>query len=148
MTKEALKLTLEALERCVSTCFDQYAHEQVMSKPEHFVNQTITAIREALAQPVQHREGHWCADLTCSKCYSADFRLKHTAPPLPVQQVQEPDLTAVYMSGLYDGKKKRPWVGLTDEDLKLLSDKWRIVYGGWVEDFAKEIEQALKEKNT
>jgi hypothetical protein len=43
---------------------------------------------------------------------------------------------------------KRPWVGLTDEDLKLLSDKWRIVYGGWVEDFAKEIEQALKEKNT
>ena len=42
----------------------------------------------------------------------------------------------------------RPWVGLTDEDLKPLSDKWRIVYGGWVEDFAKEIEAKLKEKNT
>jgi hypothetical protein len=28
---------------------------------------------------------------------------------------------------------QREWVGLTDEDLKPLSDKWRIVYGGWVE---------------
>ena len=54
MTKdEALKLALEALERCVATCFDPYAHEQVMSWPEHFVNQTITAIKEALAQPEQ-----------------------------------------------------------------------------------------------
>jgi hypothetical protein len=42
----------------------------------------------------------------------------------------------------------RPWVGLTDEDLKPLSDKWRIVYGGWVEEFAKEIETKFKEKNT
>jgi hypothetical protein len=49
MTKDkALKMALEALERCVATCFDPYAHEQVMSKPEHFVNQTITAIKEAL----------------------------------------------------------------------------------------------------
>jgi hypothetical protein len=48
---EALKLALEALERCVATCFDQYAHEQVMGRPEHFVNQTITAIKEALEQP-------------------------------------------------------------------------------------------------
>jgi hypothetical protein len=45
-------------------------------------------------------------------------------------------------------RAKREWVGLTDEDLKPLSDKWRIVYGGWVEDFAKEIEAKLKERNT
>ena len=51
MTKdEALKMALETLERCVATCFDPYAHDQVMSWPEHFVNQTITAINEALAQ--------------------------------------------------------------------------------------------------
>jgi len=51
MTKdEALKLALEALERCVATCFDLYAHEQAISWSEHFVNQTITAIKEALAQ--------------------------------------------------------------------------------------------------
>ena len=51
MTKdEALKLALEALERSVATCFDQYAHQQVMSQPDHFMNQAITAIKEALAQ--------------------------------------------------------------------------------------------------
>jgi N-methylhydantoinase B/oxoprolinase/acetone carboxylase alpha subunit len=53
--KEALKLALEALERSVATCFDRYAHEQVMSRPEHFVNQAITAIKEALAQPPQRK---------------------------------------------------------------------------------------------
>ena len=50
---EALKMALEALERCVATCFDPYAHEQAMSWSEHFVNQTITAIKESLAQPEQ-----------------------------------------------------------------------------------------------
>ena len=54
MTKdEALKLALDALERCVATCFDPYAHEQAMSWPEHFVNQAITAIKEALAEQEQ-----------------------------------------------------------------------------------------------
>lgn len=45
-------------------------------------------------------------------------------------------------------ERKRPWVGLTDEDLKTLSDKWRIVYGGWVEDFAQAIANKLKERNS
>lgn len=31
---------------------------------------------------------------------------------------QEPDeLTIAYMSGFFDGKKKREWVGLTDEEI-------------------------------
>ncbi len=37
---------LEALEKAVATCFDSYAHEQVMSRPEHFVNQAIAAAKE------------------------------------------------------------------------------------------------------
>ena len=53
MSIEAMKLALEALENCVATCFDQYAHEQVMSRPEHFVNQTITALRQAIEQAEQ-----------------------------------------------------------------------------------------------
>jgi len=43
---------------------------------------------------------------------------------------------------------QRTWVGLTEEDLKLLSAEWRIVYGAWMDDFAKDIEHKLKEKNT
>ena len=42
----------------------------------------------------------------------------------------------------------RTWVGLTDEDLKPICDEWRIVYGAWMDDFAKDIEAKLKEKNT
>ena len=42
---------------------------------------------------------------------------------------------------------ERTWVGLTEEDLKLLSAEWRIVYGAWMDDFAKDIEAKLKEKN-
>jgi hypothetical protein len=47
-----------------------------------------------------------------------------------------------------DLQKKREFVGLTEEDLKLLSAEWRIVYGAWMDDFAKDIEAKLKEKNT
>jgi len=43
---------------------------------------------------------------------------------------------------------KQEWVGLTDEDLKPICDEWRIVYGAWTHDFAREIEAKLKEKNT
>jgi len=42
---------------------------------------------------------------------------------------------------------QRTWVGLTEEDLKLLSAEWRIVYGAWMDDFARDIEAKLKEKN-
>jgi hypothetical protein len=43
---------------------------------------------------------------------------------------------------------QRTWVGLTDEELEQLSNKWRIIYGGHVGDFAREVEAKLKEKNT
>lgn len=43
---------------------------------------------------------------------------------------------------------KKPWVGLTDEELEQLSNKWKIIYGGHVDDFSREVEAKLKEKNT
>jgi hypothetical protein len=48
-TDKALDLALEALEKSVAACFDRCAHEQVMSRPEHFINQAITAIKQARA---------------------------------------------------------------------------------------------------
>lgn len=68
MTKdEALKLAMEALERSVATCFNQYAHQQVMSQPDHFINTAITAIKEALAQPEQDGECKYCTH-GCPAC--------------------------------------------------------------------------------
>jgi hypothetical protein len=58
---------------------------------------------------------------------------------------------AVEINGAIESKitelPQRPWVGLTDEELEQLSNKWRIIYGGHVGDFAHEIEAKLKEKN-
>ena len=119
MTKdEALKLALEALD-IVKIHFTQNRH----------VNEAITAIKEALAQPapvqepVAHSDGYWCVDLTCKKCYGADFRFKHTTPP------------------------QRTWVGLTDKeamqicvDCGCLSEDWLVLLDA--------IETKLKEKNT
>jgi len=74
MTKqtEALKLALEALEEARTN--DDSCEKWDRNK------EAITAVKEALAQPEQlvaHREAFWCVDLTCKKCYGADFRFKH-----------------------------------------------------------------------
>ena len=49
--RSLLQRALVTLETCVSLCFDRYSHEQVMSHPDHFVNQTLNALREELARP-------------------------------------------------------------------------------------------------
>ena len=95
MTKdEALKLALKALERSVATCFDQRSHDEVMGRPEHFINKAITAIKKALAQPEQepvawadHGVVNWIADKQFQ--HEADL---YTTPP------------------------QREFVGLTDEE--------------------------------
>ena len=67
------------------------------------------------------------------------------------QPAQEPDeLTIAYMSGLYDGKKKRPWVGLTDDEIKeSYAEAYKVAQGRRLEvAFAQVIDAKLKEKNT
>ena len=56
---------------------------------------------------------------------------------------QEPDdLTIAYMSGFHDGKKKREWVGLTDEEVVECWARRNMFH------IAHAIEAKLKEKNT
>ena len=43
---------------------------------------------------------------------------------------------------------QRTWVGLTNNELQPIADEYRILFGSWVEDFARAIEAKLKEKNT
>jgi hypothetical protein len=43
---------------------------------------------------------------------------------------------------------QRQWVGLTNNELQPIADEYRILFGGWVEEFARAIEAKLKEKNT
>jgi hypothetical protein len=43
---------------------------------------------------------------------------------------------------------KKPWVGLTNNELQPIADEYRILFGFWVKDFARAIEAKLREKNT
>jgi hypothetical protein len=54
------------------------------------------------------------------------------------RMVEEDDDTQVY---------KKPWVGLTNNELQPIADEYRILFGSWVEDFARAIEAKLREKN-
>ncbi len=56
---DAMKQAMEALDKSVSTCFDRYAYEQVMSRPEHFINQTIAALRLAIEQAERQEPVAW-----------------------------------------------------------------------------------------
>ena len=70
-----------------------------------------------------HRDNFWCVDLTCKKCYSADFRLMYTHPP------------------------QRTWIGLMDEEVLKFQDIVPNSYSIDLIAFAKAIEAKLKEKN-
>ena len=42
---------------------------------------------------------------------------------------------------------QRTWVGLTNNELQPIADEYRILFGSWVEDFARAIEANLRSKN-
>jgi hypothetical protein len=44
-------------------------------------------------------------------------------------------------------KAQRTWVGLTNNELQPIADEYRILFGSWVEDFARAIEAKLRSKN-
>ena len=164
MTKdETLKLALEALERCVATCFDPYSHEQAMSGSEHFVNQTITAIKEALAQP----EHGWTPERIAGMARLKEAQDKKLAEPEqePVAWISATELLVMRGNalggakdwrvnlglepeegdvGLYTIPLQRTWVGLTRTELI----RCGVLPFGMSYQLYEAIETKLKEKNT
>ena len=65
----------------------------------------------------------------------------YTAPPQ--REYMPDDLIATYEKGFADGKAKREWQGLTDEEIKEILDCGRPNLVN-----IKKAEQKLKEKNT
>jgi hypothetical protein len=89
--------------------------------------QAIRQATEQAQEPVAYMDGYgnlYSLEEIARGCLEADIPLYATPQP------------------------QRTWVGMTEEDLKLLSAEWRIVYGAWMDDFARDIEAKLKEKNT
>ena len=90
------------------------------------------------AQPEQEP---WCMKMNGCKTKCEDCPDEAAQPPLPVQPESD-DLTIAYMSGFHDGKKKRPWVGLTDDEIEY----W-IGCNTSKPALVRAISKALKEKN-
>ena len=143
MTKdEALKLALEA---AYLAGFDasgegynaEYPFGDHKKDPEQdaaWVKDRDNALRQALAQqeqePVAWKETD---EVECPVCQERGFPWPECGHITYLERTTPP---------------QRTWVGLTEEDLKLLSAEWRIVYGAWLDDFARDIEAKLRSKNT
>ena len=162
MTQEALKLALEALERSVATCFDQYAHQQVMSQPDHFINQAITAIKEALrehamrevqrlGQEIEQEPIGTVKELFTQTAWERlDLRgstkvYLNTTPP---QRGKEPVKYSDYEpDGVHHNKPpQRTWVGLTESERRLINFQWQDG-NGTATEIIDLVEAKLKQKN-
>jgi hypothetical protein len=146
MTKEALKLALEALEAnhflihgsetkgglafCMdgyySGCFDIDSNDKQ-------TNKAITAIKEALAQPEHEPVAYLCENAVGHKY----FRWK------------KPSSTYKPIA-LYTTPPQRTWVSLTDEEIYAIDFQMGSVKGvsKILHAFSRIIEAKLKEKNT
>ena len=133
---EILTRALELL--AVSTFYNP----ELQAKRTDVIEKGLEALAQPEQEPVGHREGYWCVDLTCKKCYSADFRLKHTPP----QRTQPNDIDLFWRAVTTPEK----WVGLTAEEVLQC---WEKAHEPGNEGLinairmADEVEQALKEKN-
>jgi hypothetical protein len=142
MTQEVLKLALEALERSVATCFDQYAHRQVMSHPDHFINQAITAIKEALREHAMREVQRLGQEIEQEPVAWMHIQGRHKEPshwPLDDGEISR----GWEQYPLYTTPPQRTWVGLTDEEENEYNYLGPDMH--WV---IQEIAAKLKEKNT
>ena len=148
MTKdEALKLGLEALEG-----FIPYLPLKDEAQCNRY-DKAIAAVKETQAQPERDYERGFIDGMQKQMQSSVDKAVNRMAQPEQEFVAWEqfyPDIGKIAFNAevIRYVAPQRTWVGLTDEDLKLLSAEWRIVYGAWMDDFALDIEAKLKEKNT
>ena len=130
MTKEALKLALEALE-----------HEADKGNDDAYKLER-EAIKEALAQPEQDGKCKYCTD-GCPACDARKLPEQERFLVATIGNWGRVEWADGVFPSLGDKMYSAPrtWVGLTDED----EIDWD---GGNLRDLVKGIEAKLKEKNT
>jgi hypothetical protein len=94
---------------------------------------------EALAQPVQQEPVAWAIQ-GCSKMLRGEFA------EIDAKAEAKRIGGTCFAYALYTTPPQRPWVGLTEEKIQAIHDTYYRRMGP--QEFARAIEQALKEKNT
>jgi hypothetical protein len=128
MEREALKLALEALENVKNSIYITSEQEAVALEK---VNQTIPAIKSALAQPAQEPVA-WAVQ-GCSKMWREEF-----AEIDAKAEAKRIGGTCVAYA-LYISPPQRPWVGLTPEETSGFTQHEMTV--------VKYVSKVLQEKN-
>ena len=161
MSREAMKLALEALEDANDVARMEFSDED-------YYSEAINALRQALVD----------ADDTSQKCVDEMVKTEHDravelgqayergwnaalAQQEPVAWLSTDCIGERYLcftkpkdndpvQPLYTTPPKREWVGLTDEEIqKVVSKKWWDWEDAFdIEGFSRAIEAKLKEKNT
>ena len=168
MSIEAMKQALEALETLdagntykthnAASALRQAiaeAEKQDAVQPDSVCKEDDGCPTEKAAEPEWY---HGIDEHGCNRFYHKDevrpseFNnplYTHPQPQPETETEYEPDdLTIAYLSGFHDGKKKREWVGLTDEEIKEIVGPWGDTpIKGYTRKLFDQIEAKLKEKN-
>ena len=169
MKDEALKLALEALESGVKTTANRISWTEYDTC---LMNEAITAIKAALAQPAQEPAFKWRSVfqempaenshiLFCFGVHIVEGSFTKNGWASLAYGTAQPDFWAYFPppphhkrnQELYAMPPKREWVGLTDEEISNLWS-WSMTREAELtattqqHAFARAIEAKLKEKNT
>ena len=143
MTKdEALRLALEALEKLFGTPPTQWGGDVAVWRlgGSYRTQQAITAIKQALAAPVQEPVAHCEAGPDYSKGVFTKSEHGAKLAELGWQEIDCPICGGGARA--FPKPPQRTWVGLTDEEIgKLYRDGWSNNM-----EFARAVEAKLKER--
>ena len=156
MSKEAMKLALEALENSIDLVEEDYANAvnlygKYPSRAKRLIGmetmrddhrKAITALREALAeQPAQQEPVAWRVRCTEPQ---REWVLMYKRPTTELQ-FSNMEIQPLYTSPPTLSLAQRTWVGLTDEEIDKTHETkvWDAR-----RSYARAIEAKLKEKNT
>jgi hypothetical protein len=150
---EVLKQMVEALEWChggepIGTASAIQAGKKLIAELES---------QKPMLLIQSHRDDYWCDDLTCRKCYAADFRFKHFPPQRTEQEQEQEPVADDFFKMIADRNPKpfppsqRTFVGLTENDRILIKHDAnfnQFMTAGEYADRVQQLTEArLKDKN-
>jgi len=107
------------------------AIDTLLFEAEEILEKALAEQPAPVQVPVAHRDGFWCADLTCKKCYSADFRFKHknsvVNESLTTPEQRKP-LTDEQIEAIRVGEEFNQW-GISETAFKYVARSIEAAHG-------------------
>jgi len=142
MAIEAMEVTDEALNEFFEGLVKLVVPKSILKMDKHTkLIPAISACKEALEQPAQE-------PLTRAQQV---IRANNKALKQPAQDTETMAVAIALQEQIRQLKEQSSWQGLTDDEIDAAADETDKVFATsifWVKEFARAIEQELKEKNS